>query len=103
MTAGVPDIEADTVNFTRRSRVPGLDAVRATVGFQRGMLFGGVALMTFFVVLAVFAPWLAPYGFNQASADGVQFKVLQPPNAQHWFGTTHGREDVLSQVIYGAQ
>lgn len=103
MTTTIPDIEADARALTKRSRIPGLDALRATVGFQRGMLYLGLGIMLFFVVVAVFAPLLAPYGFNDASSGKTQFKVLDPPSAQHWFGTTSGREDVLSQVIYGAQ
>lgn len=81
----------------RRSRIPGMDAVRATSGFQRGMLLAGAIIFGFFVVLAVFASWLAPYGFNQA------FATQQPPSSKHWFGTTVGGEDVLSRVIFGAQ
>ena len=59
--------------------------------------------MLFFVVLAVFAPLIAPYGFDQASANGVDFPTLAPPSAQHWFGTTVSGTDVFSRVVYGAQ
>jgi len=87
----------------RRSRIPGMDAVRATSGFQRGMLLAGVVLFGFFAVLALFASWIAPYGFNQDRADGKTFVTQQGPSADHWFGTTVGGEDVLSRVIFGAQ
>ena len=89
--------------LARRSRIPGMDAVRATSGFQRGMLLAGVIIFGFFVVLAVFASWIAPYGFNQDRADGKAFVTQQGPSADHWFGTTVGGEDVLSRVIFGAQ
>jgi hypothetical protein len=39
----------------KHSRIPGMDAVRATAGFQRGMLVAGVVIVLFFAVLAVFA------------------------------------------------
>jgi ABC-type dipeptide/oligopeptide/nickel transport system permease subunit len=81
----------------RRSRIPGMDAVRATSGFQRGMLLAGALLFGFFAVLALFASWIAPYGFNQ------EFPTQQAPSSKHWFGTTVGGEDVLSRVIFGAQ
>jgi peptide/nickel transport system permease protein len=81
----------------RRSRIPGMDAMRATSGFQRGMLLAGVIIFGFFVILAVFASWIAPYGFNQ------EFATQQAPSSKHWFGTTVGGEDVLSRVIFGAQ
>ena len=88
---------------TKRSRVPGLDAIRATTGFQRGMLFVGLGIMAFFVLIAVFAPLIAPYGFNDARSGDVSFRPLEPPSSEHWFGTAYGRQDVLSQVVYGAQ
>jgi peptide/nickel transport system permease protein len=80
-----------------------MDAIRATAGFQRGMLVVGAAIMAFFTVLAVFAPLLAPYGFNDDRSGGKIFGREQAPSAQHWFGTTQGGEDVLSRVIWGAQ
>jgi peptide/nickel transport system permease protein len=100
----LPEVEATEETLaTRHSRIPGLAAIRATSGFQRGMLLAGTVVVGFFVVLAVFAPLIAPYGFNQDSAGGVDFVTLQAPSAQHWFGTTVGGEDVLSQVVFGAQ
>jgi peptide/nickel transport system permease protein len=87
----------------RRSRVPGLDAMRATAGFQRGMLVAGAAIVLFFLVLAVFAPLIAPYGFNDAASGGKFFIRLSGPSSDHWFGVTSGGEDVLSQTIFGAR
>ncbi len=60
-------------------------------------------LTLLFVVLAVFADWIAPYGFNQFIAHGVRFPQQGAPSAAHWFGTTVDSEDVLSRVIYGAR
>src|SRR6185437_4781523 len=87
----------------RHSRIPGVDAIRATSGFQRGMLVAGSLIVLFFVVLAVFAKWIAPYGFNDDRKNGKIFGRLVAPSAQHWFGTTSGGEDVLSHVVFGAQ
>ncbi len=104
MTATLPEVEATEINLgPRRSRIPGIAAVRATSGFQRGMLVAGSLVMLLFVVLAVFAPLIAPYGFNDDRAHGVDFIPQQSPSGSHWFGTTVGGEDVLSQVIFGAQ
>lgn len=99
---------ADIVDDTggprrRRSRIPGADAMRATAGFQRGMLVFGAALIGLFVLIAILAPVLAPYGFNDDREGTRVFGRLQAPSANHWFGTTSGGEDVLSQVLYGAQ
>ena len=104
MTLALPESEETEVQLEKRpSRIPGLAAVRATVGFQRGMLLAGALVVLFFIVVAVFAPAIAPYGFNADSAKGVQFQTLQAPSAQHWFGTTVGGEDVFSRVVFGAR
>ena len=39
-----------------------------TVGLARWMLVIGLVITAIFVILAIFAPWIAPYGFAQASA-----------------------------------
>jgi peptide/nickel transport system permease protein len=88
----------------RRSRVPGLDAIRATSGFQRGMLVAGSVIVLFFLVLAAFAKQIAPYGFNDdRTASGHIFGRLIRPDAHHWMGTAQGGEDVFSRVVFGAQ
>ncbi len=85
------------------SRIPGVDAVRATAGFQRGMLIAGALIVLFFTVVAVFASWIAPYGFNDDRANGKVFGRTIGPSSEHWFGTTQGGEDVYSRVVFGAQ
>jgi peptide/nickel transport system permease protein len=108
MSINLPELEGTEVAVAlptgrKHSRIPGVDAVRATAGFQRGMLVFGTVIMGFFVVLAVFAPLIAPYGFNDDRSGGVVFGREQGPSAKHWFGTTQGGEDVLSRVVFGAQ
>ncbi|MCY7286918.1 MAG: ABC transporter permease [Cryobacterium sp.] len=58
----------------------------------------GVALLGFFVILAVFAPLLAPYAATDNS-----FGRSEDLSAAHWLGTTAAGQDVLSQIIYGAR
>ena len=58
----------------------------------------GLVVLGVFVLVAVFAPLLAPYG---ASVNG--FGRNQPGSSAHWFGTTAAGEDVLSQVVFGAR
>jgi peptide/nickel transport system permease protein len=55
-------------------------------------------LLAFFVLVAVFAPLLAPYGSHENG-----FPSGADASAQHWLGTTAAGEDVLSQLIYGAR
>lgn len=82
--------------------VPGV--VRQSHGLQRFMLLLGFGLVLLFVVVAVLAPWIAPYGFDaDRTADGVVFGTQQAPSAAHWFGTTVGGTDVFSRVVYGTR
>ena len=85
------------------SRIPLFEQVRSSIGLQRGMLIAGVVITGLFVITAVFAPLLAPYGFAQLRSDGTPFGAQQAPNAEHLLGTTVGGYDVLSRVIWGAQ
>jgi peptide/nickel transport system permease protein len=76
---------------------------RHTSGTGRWVLVSGVVITAFFVVLALFAPWIAPYGFAQKEADGRLFPKLAPPGGEHLFGTDRGFYDVLSRVVWGAR
>jgi len=84
-------------------RLPVLHQFRQSVGLQRGMLVAGLVLTGFFLIMAIFAPWIAPYRYNQLAVDGQNFGSQQPPSAEHWLGTTVGGYDVLSRTIWGAQ
>jgi len=72
-------------------------------GVPRWILFSGVGIVVFFVIMAIFAPLLAPYGFEQVTADGVRFPKQHAPDGQHLFGTTVQSTDVLSRVIWGSR
>ncbi len=56
-----------------------------------------------FVFCGLFAPWVAPYGFAQTSANGVDFPKLAPPSSLHWLGTNDQFYDILSRMIWGAR
>lgn len=58
----------------------------------------GLIILGLFVLVAVFAPLLAPYG---AKDNGFERNADASP--AHWLGTTAAGEDVLSQLIYGSQ
>ena len=59
----------------------------------------GFVLCVILIILALGAPWLAPY--NPAAQNLVA--RLVPPSAAHWMGTDELGRDVLSRVIYGAR
>ncbi len=59
---------------------------------------GGIVLLLFLVV-GIFAPWIAPYDYNEIAP----LDRMQAPSWAHWFGTDNLGRDVLSRCIYGAQ
>ncbi|GAA4148387.1 ABC transporter permease [Leifsonia shinshuensis] len=85
------------------SRLPVVHQLRQSVGLQRGMLVTGLILTGLFILVAIFAPLIAPYGFAQLKDAHGQFGSQQPPSAAHIWGTTVGGYDVFSRVIWGTQ
>ncbi|HUC57349.1 MAG TPA: ABC transporter permease [Streptosporangiaceae bacterium] len=61
---------------------------------------GGVVLLI--MVVAIFAPLLAPFPGDAGNATH-PFSVLHGPSAAHWFGTDQVGRDILSRVIYGTR
>ncbi|MEZ0580523.1 ABC transporter permease [Nocardioides sp. MH1] len=74
-----------------------------TAGLARWMLVIGLVITAIFLICALFAPWLAPYGFDQTSAHGTEFVKRQAPSGDHLFGTDRLLFDVLSRTIWGAR
>jgi peptide/nickel transport system permease protein len=58
----------------------------------------GAGLIGLFVLVALGADFLAPYGLNEPAAE-----VAQRPSGEHWLGTDSLRKDVLSRVMYGSR
>jgi peptide/nickel transport system permease protein len=65
---------------------------------QRNLLVGAT-LVGLIVLVAIFAPVIAPRG----PQDTDYTARLQPPSAQHFFGTDNLGRDTFSRVLYGAQ
>lgn len=59
----------------------------------------GASIVGFFVFVAVFAPFLAPYDPTRGNLA----ESYLPPNAEHWFGTNIQGQDVLSRIIFGSR
>jgi peptide/nickel transport system permease protein len=94
---------ATPVGSSRLDRLPLIRQVRQSMGLQRGMLVAGLVITVIFVLSALLAPLLAPYGYSQLrDASGV-FGAQQAPGGAHPLGTTVGGYDVLSRVIWGSQ
>lgn len=58
---------------------------------------GGCVLL-FLVLVAIFAPVIAPYGPNET-----RFFPSLPPSREHLLGTTSLGQDIFSQVVWGTR
>ena len=84
-------------------RLPIIHQLRQSVGLQRGMLIAGLIITGAFLLTAIFAPLIAPYGFAQLRDDDGNFGAQNPPGGDHLLGTTVGGYDVFSRLIWGSQ
>lgn len=59
----------------------------------------GLYIIIFVIFIAVFAPLIAPYGYDEQNADA----VLLSPCLKYPFGTDNFGRDILSRMIYGSR
>jgi peptide/nickel transport system permease protein len=59
----------------------------------------GFILVGIFILMAVFGPWITPYGFSDQDLTN----RLQPASAEHWFGTDQFGRDIFSRVLAGSR
>ncbi|MGE6377175.1 ABC transporter permease [Peribacillus muralis] len=59
----------------------------------------GLGIVLFFILIAIFAPLIAPYSFEEQKLSDKHLA----PSAEHWFGTDEFGRDILSRVIYGSR
>jgi|SRR5690606_31627483 len=70
-----------------------LGVKRIPLSAQIGLFVTGL-----FVLVAIFAPLVAPYSPTEIVGD-----VWEPASPAHWFGTDNLGRDLLSRMIYGAR
>ncbi|NIA67623.1 ABC transporter permease [Pelagibius litoralis] len=59
----------------------------------------GLGIVLLLVLVAIFAPWIAPYDPNaQILADRLQFF-----SSQYWLGTDELGRDIFSRIVHGAR
>jgi peptide/nickel transport system permease protein len=63
----------------------------------------GAIIYVIFIILAVFAPVIAPYDPHEMQKKDGQILFNQPPSKEHLLGTTNMGRDIFSQLIYGIQ
>jgi peptide/nickel transport system permease protein len=86
-------------NILRRMAGPFLESR----GIQRFMLLTGLALTLVFVFMAIFAPLIAPYHFDQYKDAMGEFARQAHPSARNHWGTTVDGFDVMSRTFWGAR
>jgi oligopeptide transport system permease protein len=59
----------------------------------------GLAVLLFFVLIALLTPWIAPYGYAQQNLE----LGATPPSPAHWLGTDIFGRDLLTQIMYGGR
>lgn len=71
---------------------------------QSRMAVAGLAIVIFYLIMAVVSPYIVPYGPYERlyMADG-SWASLQPPSLAHPLGTTDAAHDVLSQLLLGSR
>lgn len=71
--------------------------LRQLVRYPLSML--GLAIVTLFLLLAIFGPSIAPYRYDTI----IRGAARQPPSAEYIFGTDRLGRDVFSRVVWGAR
>jgi peptide/nickel transport system permease protein len=66
---------------------------------RRPLAVTGLVVATCFILMAIFAPWLAPYSPSASDFNA----TLAPPSSEHWLGTDELVRDVLSRIIWGSR
>jgi peptide/nickel transport system permease protein len=90
---------AATVDAIREDKPVGLwaDAFRRMRRSPAAIIGGSI--VGFFVLMAIFAPFLAPYDPTRGNlADS-----YLPPSPEHWFGTNIQGQDVFSRILFGSR
>lgn len=67
-------------------------------GFSVGAKIG-IAVLTFWLVVAIIGPWIAPYGIYDDPAND----SLSPPTPEFWLGSDVNYRDTLSLILHGAR
>lgn len=78
-------------------RVQGVREFLTILRENKASLFGSI-LLSIIVIMAVFAPYLAPYDPFKRTG-----KPLEQPSLEHPLGTNDAGQDILSELIYGAR
>ncbi len=98
VVAEAPEAQDDALaHGLREHRTLWRDAIRRLAD-NKLALIGGIIVMAI-MILAIFAPLFAPYGYNDQNYTA----LTQKPSSTWPFGTDQLGRDMLSRMIYGAR
>jgi peptide/nickel transport system permease protein len=70
---------------------------------QDKFCMAGAIIYMIFIILAIFAPVIAPYDPHEMLKENGKILFNQAPSKEHLLGTTNMGRDIFSQLIYGIQ
>ena len=87
------DIASEDSSFQRRT-----NAIKRALS-KNPVMGLGIVVVIIFVIIAFAAPVITPVGPKDVNT----INRLQPPNAEHWFGTDTLGRDVFTRTVYGTR
>jgi peptide/nickel transport system permease protein len=98
-TASLRDwLVADIITSPRHARMQ-----RLYLGWLRlranPLALAGLAIIAILILTAIFAPIIAPYGFDDQSLE----TRLLAPSRLHWLGTDDLGRDIFARLVYGSR
>lgn len=69
----------------------------------RGMIVAGLSIILAVALMAILAPYIAPYKPNELSVPVELSGTPQPPSWEHPMGTNQVGYDIFSRILYGAR
>ena len=98
MTEETPAYSAQSEVAQVRVRRTRWQRARIALGKAPFSAWFGMIVFAMYLFVALFAPWIAPYGEAEVFAAS-----FAPWDGTHWFGTDQIGRDILSRLIYGAR
>jgi len=75
-----------------------IDIIKFPKGYAKGFILTGSILVGSIVLMAIFAPYIAPYSPIKSVGE-----ILQPPSFKHIMGTDNLGRDIFSRIVYGSR
>lgn len=75
-----------------------IDIIKFPKGYAKVFILTGSILVGSIVLMAIFAPYIAPYSPIKSVGE-----ILQPPSFKHIMGTDNLGRDIFSRIVYGSR